>query len=196
MRIAFNGQRLAGQPFGVGRYLEYLLRHWNKQLAESEELTVFVRRPPPEWLGELGPRIRTELRGNAVGASAQPSFFDAAGGVSLAGSPPLLTDHTGYGYAKGAVNADSTMYLANEASSHWSLSVGGHDVPRSTAFGWANAFHVPESGIATLRFKTPITRYALLVLQMAFWGFVLRRLWAWRRQERTERRAPVDEVVA
>jgi glycosyltransferase involved in cell wall biosynthesis len=61
MRIAFNGQRLAGQPFGVGRYLEYLLRHWDKQLVEGEELTVFVRRPPPVWLGELGSRIRTVL---------------------------------------------------------------------------------------------------------------------------------------
>ena len=61
MRIAFNGQRLAGQPFGVGRYLEYLLRHWDKQLVEGEELTVFVRKPPPEWLTKLGPRIRTEL---------------------------------------------------------------------------------------------------------------------------------------
>ncbi len=61
MRIAFNGQRLAGQPFGVGRYLEYLLRHWDKQLDTSEELTVFVRRPPPAWLAELGPQIRTVL---------------------------------------------------------------------------------------------------------------------------------------
>lgn len=61
MRIAFNGQRLAGQPFGVGRYLEYLLRHWDQQLADGEELTIFVRRPPPPWLGELGPRIRTVL---------------------------------------------------------------------------------------------------------------------------------------
>ena len=61
MRIAFNGQRLAGQPFGVGRYLEYLLRHWNEQLVDGESLTVFVRRPPPEWLAGLGPRIRTTL---------------------------------------------------------------------------------------------------------------------------------------
>lgn len=61
MRIAFNGQRLAGQPFGVGRYLEYLLRYWKDQLADGEEITVFVRRPPPKWLDELGPRIRTVL---------------------------------------------------------------------------------------------------------------------------------------
>ena len=61
MRIAFNGQRLAGQPFGVGRYLEYLLRHWDRQLREGDELTVFVRQPPPDWLTDLAPRIRTRL---------------------------------------------------------------------------------------------------------------------------------------
>lgn len=61
MRIAFNGQRLAGQPFGVGRYLEYLLRHWDKQLGDGEELTVFVRQAAPEWLTQLGPRIHTVL---------------------------------------------------------------------------------------------------------------------------------------
>src|SRR5438132_5902666 len=61
MRIAFNGQRLAGQPFGVGRYLEYLLRYWSEQLAEGEEVSLFVRRPLGERLSELGPRIRTVL---------------------------------------------------------------------------------------------------------------------------------------
>jgi len=61
MRIAFNGQRLAGQPFGVGRYLEYLLRYWDRQLQDGEEMTVFLRQPPPAWLKELGPRIRAVL---------------------------------------------------------------------------------------------------------------------------------------
>ena len=140
--------------------------------------------------------IRTELRGNAVDASTQPSFVDGAGSVSIAGSPPLLTDHSGYGFAKGAVNAGSTMYLADESSSHWSLSVGGHDAPRYTAFGWANAFQVRDSGIATLRFKTPITRYALLAVQVALWAFVIHRLWIWRRNERAERRARRNEVEA
>src|SRR4051794_12814171 len=61
MRIAFNGQRLAGQPFGVGRYLEYLLRYWDKQLVDGEEVSLFVRRPLGERLSDLGPRIRTVL---------------------------------------------------------------------------------------------------------------------------------------
>ena len=61
MRIAFNGQRLAGQPFGVGRYLEYLLRYWKEQLVEGEEVSLFVRQPLGERLSDLGPRIRTVL---------------------------------------------------------------------------------------------------------------------------------------
>lgn len=61
MRIAFNGQRLAGQPFGVGRYLEYILGYWNEQLADGEELSLFVRRPLNERLAGAWPRIRTVL---------------------------------------------------------------------------------------------------------------------------------------
>ena len=61
MRIAFNGQRLAGQPFGVGRYLEYLLRYWKEQLVDGEDVSLFVRRPLGDRLADLGPRIRTVL---------------------------------------------------------------------------------------------------------------------------------------
>lgn len=61
MRIAFNAQRLAGQRFGVGRYLEYLLRHWSRMLEANDELTIFLRRPLAEGLGELGPQVRLEL---------------------------------------------------------------------------------------------------------------------------------------
>mgnify|MGYP000268178833 CR=1 FL=1 len=61
MRIAFNGQRLAGQPFGVGRYLEYMLRYWNEQLPEGDELSLFLRRPLDERLSGAWPRVRTVL---------------------------------------------------------------------------------------------------------------------------------------
>jgi glycosyltransferase involved in cell wall biosynthesis len=58
LRIAFNGQRLAGQRLGIGRYIEYLLRHWATSLAADEEVSVFVRRPIHEDLRNLHPRIR------------------------------------------------------------------------------------------------------------------------------------------
>lgn len=45
MRIAFNGQRLAGQRLGVGRYIEYMLRYWRGMLTPTEQVTVFLRQP-------------------------------------------------------------------------------------------------------------------------------------------------------
>ncbi len=61
MRIAFNGQRFAGQRFGVGRYLEYMLRHWARMLEPDESVSVFVRRPLEADLLGLHPRITPVL---------------------------------------------------------------------------------------------------------------------------------------
>jgi hypothetical protein len=128
--------------------------------------------------------IRTELRGPAVDASTRFPFFDAAAAVDLAGSPPLLTTHSGYATAKGSVNAGSVMYLANASSPRWSVTVNGRDAPRSKAFGWANSFRIDEAGSATLRFNTPVSRYGLLAVQVGLWLFALRKLWRWRREAR------------
>ena len=32
MQIGVNGRRLVGQRLGIGRYIEYMLKHWNEQL--------------------------------------------------------------------------------------------------------------------------------------------------------------------
>lgn len=61
MHIGFNGQRLAGQRFGVGRYIEYLLRHWGRVLPPEDTLTVFLRQPLPDGPNEFGPRVETRL---------------------------------------------------------------------------------------------------------------------------------------
>ncbi|HEX2721700.1 MAG TPA: glycosyltransferase family 1 protein [Gemmatimonadaceae bacterium] len=64
MRIAFNGQRLAGQRLGVGRYIEYMLRYWSRMLEPSEEVTLFLRRKlDPAGLAYLGlsDRIRPKV---------------------------------------------------------------------------------------------------------------------------------------
>jgi glycosyltransferase involved in cell wall biosynthesis len=57
MRIAFNAQRLAGQRFGVGRYIEYMLRHWAPALAGDESLTVFLRKPLDVPIGPPNARV-------------------------------------------------------------------------------------------------------------------------------------------
>ena len=69
MRIAFNGQRLSGQRFGVGRYIEYLLYHWGRILPDDDTLSVFLRQPLPNGPDEFGPRVRAELleyRGSGI----------------------------------------------------------------------------------------------------------------------------------
>ena len=45
MRIGVNGLRLSGQRFGIGRYIEYLLRHWSDQLDGDERVVIYVREP-------------------------------------------------------------------------------------------------------------------------------------------------------
>lgn len=45
MRLGIDAQRLAGQRLGVGRYIEYLIRHWEKMVAPVDQVTVFVRDP-------------------------------------------------------------------------------------------------------------------------------------------------------
>jgi hypothetical protein len=132
---------------------------------------------------------RAELKGAAADAASQSPFFDAAATTDLSGAPPLLTDHSGYASAKGHVNAGSTVYLANESSSHWSLTVDGRDAPRTKAFGWANQFRVDQAGNASLHFSTPISRYVLLLVQVGLWVFVIRQL----RRPRTAVQPILDE---
>jgi GT2 family glycosyltransferase len=128
--------------------------------------------------------IRTELKGPAVEAASRSPFFDAAAATDLTGLPAVLVDHSGYGTAKGAVNADSVIYLADASSPHWSLTVNGREVSRTKAFGWANEFRVDQAGSATLHFNTPISRYALLAVQVLLWVVAVRRLRRWRAHER------------
>lgn len=42
MRIGVVARRLSGQPFGIGRYMQYLLEHWNDQLEADEEVVLYT----------------------------------------------------------------------------------------------------------------------------------------------------------
>jgi hypothetical protein len=128
--------------------------------------------------------IRTELEGSAVDAASKSPYFDSAAASDLSGLPPALTDHSGYATASGNVNDGSVVYLANASSDRWSMAVNGRVVPRSKAFGWANQFTIDQGGSAKLHFNTPMSRYGLLVIQVALWALALRRLWRWRSQGR------------
>lgn len=45
MRFGVDALRLSGQRLGIGRYIEYLLKHWDHMLDPSEKVIVYVREP-------------------------------------------------------------------------------------------------------------------------------------------------------
>lgn len=45
MNIGVNARRLSGQRLGIGRYIEYMLKHWQDMLEQSERVTLYVREP-------------------------------------------------------------------------------------------------------------------------------------------------------
>jgi len=45
MTFGFDALRLSGQRFGIGRYIEYVLKHWDPILRPDERVIVYVREP-------------------------------------------------------------------------------------------------------------------------------------------------------
>ncbi len=44
MRFGINAWRLTGQRLGIGRYIEYLVKNWNRMLSPSDSVTLYVPR--------------------------------------------------------------------------------------------------------------------------------------------------------
>jgi len=102
------------------------------------------------------------------------------GGTSLADrtdsalqkSTAVLTDSAPYAEAKGDLPSAGEIYVAS-AGDHWSLKVNGKLLERSSAFGWSNSFTADSGGAATLSFRTPLTRWLLLLGQAVLWILVI-----------------------
>lgn len=102
MHIGVNGRRLEGQRFGVGRYIEYMLKYWSRLLSPGDRVTVFVRAPfRPSELGLsdqftarlLSPALNGLVWENLVlprHASATDVLFCPSYTAPLAGGPPLV----------------------------------------------------------------------------------------------------------
>jgi hypothetical protein len=98
----------------------------------------------------------------------------AALGLDLGGSSAVLPDEEGRLRWSGPVEGDSTVLLAASASDRWELEVDGEAAERTKPFGWATGFAIEEAGDATLRFRTPPVRYAILAVQALAWLWLLR----------------------
>jgi len=58
LHIGVDGRELIGQPTGVGRYVERVLRAWTSDPAFPHRVSVFLASPPPARLIALGPAIQ------------------------------------------------------------------------------------------------------------------------------------------
>ena len=61
MRVGINARRLAGQRLGIGRYIEYLLRYWDKMAGPSDKFILYVREPLRGNNMELSKTFETKL---------------------------------------------------------------------------------------------------------------------------------------
>jgi GT2 family glycosyltransferase len=127
-------------------------------------------------------------RAAVAAADAPPDQGGIAAAMDrdLSHLPAVLPDEQSNLRWHGPVKADTTILLSEAHSPHWQLTVDGRVAAHSKPFGWANGFTVPESGEATLRFRTPAVRYVLLAVQAAAWLWVLRRLLRGRMNPRRE----------
>jgi hypothetical protein len=95
--------------------------------------------------------------------------------VSVA-SPALVASDGDGRTSRGPLEAGATLVQASSASDRWVLEVDGRRADRTDAYGWADAFTVPQEvggSDAVLEHHTPPTHYALLALQGGLWLLVL-----------------------
>jgi hypothetical protein len=118
------------------------------------------------------------IRATGIDPSAlQETSVAAMQHVDLSAASPVLVESDGSGRtARGALESGATVVQASSASDRWVLEVDGRRAERADAYGWADAFTVPEGvggGDAVLDYRPPPARYALLALQGVLWLLVL-----------------------
>ncbi|HEX6597648.1 MAG TPA: hypothetical protein VF045_11970, partial [Acidimicrobiales bacterium] len=102
-------------------------------------------------------------------------------GVDLGGGTPVLADGGPVRFT-GTVPPNSTVLVAEAPSSRWALTVEGESADRQRGYGVANVFRASEGGSARLRYRTPILRYGLILVQVGLWAMALRSLLRLRRR--------------
>jgi glycosyltransferase involved in cell wall biosynthesis len=75
MRLGVNARRLAGQRLGIGRYIEYLVKHWQRMLDPADRVVLYVQdsrgtddlqKPDTVITKQLGPRLTGLLWENVL----------------------------------------------------------------------------------------------------------------------------------
>jgi hypothetical protein len=120
--------------------------------------------------------VRAALDDGQADAVASPNLFSVAATLDLSGARPVLGDGAGHARWDGAVTAPA-VFVAEAASSRWSLTVDGEDAERAKALGWANVFSVAgDGGRGELRYETPLLHRGVIALQVVLWLVAVRAL--------------------
>ncbi len=123
--------------------------------------------------------------------------FDVTAG-SLDGAVPVLDDQTGPTTFEGSVDAGARILHSAAANDNWELVVEGRPASRTKLFGWADGYDTETGGSAVLRYDTSPLRYAMVLIQLAFWVVAVRFARRLRRPDEAELpvQAPSTEVAA
>jgi hypothetical protein len=99
-----------------------------------------------------------------------------AADTDLSAAEPVLTREAGHLTWKGEVGSQRQVLVSEASSDRWQLRVDGRTIDSDKSFGWATGYVVEDGGPATLRYRTPIIRYAMLLVQALVWLVALRAL--------------------
>ncbi len=126
----------------------------------------------------------------AAAAASKSGGPTAAVDAPLAGLAPVLPGPVGAASFTGYLPVGS-VYLS-ASSSRWVLTQAGGTTARARpAFGWANSFAVPQPGIATIAFHTPVGYLVAIAIDCILWVLALYALassWGRRDSRRDSRR--------
>jgi GT2 family glycosyltransferase len=128
----FGVSMLVVRPTGA-RALSRLAEIDGLDRVPTTGAVVWRSQMPAGELVVLGPRVASRVTGGGgLHADARPRALTSGRGHSRAVVPPG--------------QAGRLLVLAEPASAHWHASLDGKQLPRATAYGWAQAWKLPASG--------------------------------------------------
>ena len=124
--------------------------------------------------------------------ASEQAGFSAIAQSDASGATPLVLGDQLPGPILVPVES-GTVQFGVPYDDRWSLDVGSDTLKPRPSFGSTLAFDVPNAGSATIRYNTPISRRALLIVQLLLWALALLAASAFSGHRTTrQRRAPRD----
>jgi hypothetical protein len=201
--VAALGEAQRGDTARLGRLLAPLAVRYlvlPRQLSAGDRRG--TQRPPPAALtGALQSQLDLRLLpsdpaavvyentawgpGRALRPIDDPVLAAGVGaggdGADLRGGRPVL-EGVGPVQFAGELPSAGRVLVSEAPSSRWELTVGGEEAERETAYGVANAYTATEAANGVLRYRTPLWRYAALLVQVLLWLVAVRAIRALRRR--------------